>query len=75
VYDQYADLKQICKVLKKPYVPINEEIAYIGDIRLIDEKTGKLIGIYPIAEARYPKIIIKRKKTCKRNEYRYDNDQ
>jgi len=50
--DPYHDLKMICKLLKKEYTPLNEEIGYIGDIRLIDHKTGRMIGVYPISEAR-----------------------
>jgi len=51
-FDQYHDLKMICKILNTDYIPINEEIGYIGDVRLIDSTSGRLVGIYPIAEAR-----------------------
>lgn len=56
------------------YIPLNEEIGYIGDVRQIDEKNGKLIGIYPIAEARYGFYIIKRQKISKGFKDRHDND-
>ena len=45
------DLKQICRILSVPYVPVNEETALKDQVRVIDEEEKRFLGVFSFEQA------------------------